>query len=216
MLSNLKIKNMKATVKIVMAISLLGTMISCKPTFNATKALQVEQNKNDIYKEIISNPVQLTSFIGEAQKNEEAKKILMKSHMEQMESGNMKMMMDKNPEMKEKMQSHMQTMMAKNPEMENKMMDKMMANKEKKQQMMMQMMNDTAMKQQMMKKMTEESADSPSERKIRCEEMMNDPEMMKMMMEKMHEQGMMDEGAMKKGKKMMDMKGKKENKKGHH
>jgi len=35
-------------------------------------------------------------------KNEPAKMILMKTHMEQMESGNMKMMMDKKPEMKEK------------------------------------------------------------------------------------------------------------------
>ncbi|MDZ4810060.1 MAG: hypothetical protein SGI96_17620, partial [Bacteroidota bacterium] len=117
---------MKTTVNFLMAISLMGTMISCKTTFNATETLQVEQNRNAIYKEIISNPVQLTNFISEAQKNEEAKKILMKAHMEQMESGSMKMMMDKNPEMKEKMQSHMQMMMDKNPEMEQKMQSKML------------------------------------------------------------------------------------------
>jgi len=49
-----------------------------------------------------------------------------------------------------------------------------------------------------------------------CEEMMNHPEMMKTMMEKMHEQGMMNKESMMKGKEKMDMKAKKENKKGHH
>ncbi len=84
--------------------------------------MQVEENRNAIYQEIISNPVQFTNFISEARKNEEAKKILMKTHMEQMESGNMKMMMDKNPEMMEEM---MQKMMEKNPEMMQKMKEKM-------------------------------------------------------------------------------------------
>jgi len=216
MLNNLKIKNMKPAVKIIMAISLLGTIIGCKPTFNAAKTLQVEQDKNAIYNEIISNPAQLANFLSETQKSEEAKKILMMAHIEQMESGNMEAMMNKNPEMKGKMQSHMQSMIEKNPEMEHKMMGKMMANKEQKQQMMIQMMNDTTMNQQMMQKMMEESAGSPSGRKMRCEEMMNHPEMMKTMMDEMHKQGMMDEGSMKKGKEMMDMKGRKRDKKGPH
>ncbi len=84
-----------------MTVGLVGTIISCKSTFNATETMQVEENRNAIYQEIISNPVQFTNFIRKAQKNDEAKKIMMK---DQMESGNMKMMMDKNPEMKEKMQ----------------------------------------------------------------------------------------------------------------
>jgi hypothetical protein len=46
--------------------------------------------------------------------------------------------------------------------------------------------------------------------------MMNHPEMMKTMMDEMHKQGMMDEGSMKKGKEMMDMKGRKRDKKGPH
>jgi len=77
-------------------------LASCKSTFNATETLSVEENRQAVYQEIISNPVQLTNFISEARKNEEAKMILMKGHMEQMESGNMKMMMEKNPEMQEK------------------------------------------------------------------------------------------------------------------
>jgi hypothetical protein len=80
-----------------MLIGLVGTMISCKSTFNATETLQVEQNREAIYQEIISNPIHFTNFISEAEKSEEAKKILMKAHMEQMElmeSGNMKIMME--------------------------------------------------------------------------------------------------------------------------
>ena len=86
---------MKTTVKLLMVIGILGTVISCKSTFNASETMQVEENRNAIYQEIISNPVQFTNFISEARKNEDAKKIMMKTHMEQMESGNMKMMMDK-------------------------------------------------------------------------------------------------------------------------
>ena len=36
------------------------------------------------------------------------------------------------------------------------------------------------------------------------------------MMDEMHKQGMIDEGSMKKGKEMMDMKGRKENQKEPH
>jgi len=170
-------KNMKSTVKILMIVGLVGTIFSCKSSFNATETMQVEQNRSAIYQEIISNPTQLTNFISEAQKNEEAKKMLMKAHMEQMESGNMKMMMEKNPEMKEKMQSHMQKMMEKNPEMMEKMQSKMLAKmmeSEKGRKMLMdEIHNNKTMKKEMKEKMMQ---------------MMNEnPEMMEEMMQKMME-----------------------------
>jgi hypothetical protein len=147
---------MKTTVNILMTIGLVGTMLSCKSTFNATETLQVEQNKNAIYQEIISNPVQFTNFISEAQKNEEAKKIMMKAHMEQMESGNMNMMMEKNSEMKEKMQS--------------KMLDKMMESEKGREMLMDEIHNNEMMKKEMKAKMMQ---------------MMNEnPEMMEEMMDK--------------------------------
>ncbi|MBU1760112.1 MAG: hypothetical protein KKB19_04605, partial [Bacteroidetes bacterium] len=168
---------MKTTVKILVAISLLGTISSCKTAFNATETLQVEQKRNAIYKEIISNPVQLSNFISEAQKNEDAKMILMKAQMDQMESGNMKMMMDKNPEMKQKMQSHMQMMMEKNPEMmkmmQSKMLDKMMDNEMGRKMLMDKIQTNNTMKDEMKEKMMQ---------------MMNEnPDMMQMMMQKMME-----------------------------
>ena len=147
---------MKTTVNILMTIGLVGTMLSCKSSFNATETLQVEQNRNAIYQEIISNPVQLTNFISEAQKNEEAKKIMMKAHMEQMESGNMNMMMEKNSEMKEKMQS--------------KMLDKMMESEKGREMLMDEIHNNEMMKKEMKAKMMQ---------------MMNEnPEMMEEMMDK--------------------------------
>ncbi|WP_170152915.1 hypothetical protein [Ulvibacter antarcticus] len=165
---------MKTTVKILMIIGVVGTMLSCKSSFNATETMQVEQNRNAIYKEIISNPVQLTNFINEAQKDQAAKKILMKAHMEQMESGNMKMMIEKNPEMKEKMQSHMQMMMEENPEMKQKMQSKMLA-KLMESEMGRKMLMDEIHKNEMMKK----------EMKAKMMQMMNEnPEMMEEMMEK--------------------------------
>lgn len=182
MFNNLK---MKTTVKILMAISLLGTMMSCKTTFNATETLQVEQNRNAIYKEIISNPVQLSNFINEAQKNEEAKKLLMKVQMEQMESGNMKMMMDKNPEMKEKMQSHMQMMMDKNPEMmqkmQSKMLDKMMESEMGRKMLMEKIHSNNMMKKEMMQ-MMDENPDMMEEMTQKMIE--KNPEMMQKMKKK--------------------------------
>ncbi|MBC7588022.1 MAG: hypothetical protein H7178_06635 [Chitinophagaceae bacterium] len=176
---------MKTTLKILMAISLLGTMMSCKTTFNATETLQVEQNRNAIYKEIISNPVQLSNFINEAQKNEEAKKLLMKVQMEQMESGNMKMMMDKNPEMKEKMQSHMQMMMDKNPEMmqkmQSKMLDKMMESEMGRKMLMEKIHSNNMMKKEMMQ-MMDENPDMMEEMTQKMIE--KNPEMMQKMKKK--------------------------------
>ena len=57
---------MKTALKILMAVGLVGTMLSCKTTFNASKTLQVEENRQALYQEIITNPTQLTNFIGEA------------------------------------------------------------------------------------------------------------------------------------------------------
>tara|TARA_E500000318_G_C3556192_1_gene211243 strand:- start:696 stop:1220 length:525 start_codon:yes stop_codon:yes gene_type:complete len=163
-------KKMKTISKIILTIGIVGTLVGCKSTFNAPETMQVEENRNAIYQEIISNPVQLTSFISEAWKNEEAKKILMKSHMESMESGNMKMMMDKNPEMKKKMQAHMQQMMEKNPEMKKKMqsnmLDRMMESKKGRKMLMERMHNNDMMKTEMkerMKKMMEKNPDMMKE-----------------------------------------------------
>ncbi|TLP74109.1 hypothetical protein [Maribacter sp. ACAM166] len=153
------------TVKILMAIGLVGTMVSCKSTFNATEILQVNKNKNAIYQEIITNPVQFTDFITEARKSEGAKKIMMKAHMEQMESGKMKMMMEKNPEMMQKMQSHMQIMMEKNPEMmqkmQSKMLNKMMESEKGREMLMDEIHNNKMMKKQMKTKMMQMMNENP-------------------------------------------------------
>jgi uncharacterized membrane protein len=175
MFINLTIKNMKTTVKILIVIGIVGTMISCKSTFNASETLSVEENRQAVYQEIISNPIQLTNFISEAQKNEEAKKVLMKAHMEKMESGNMKMMMDKNPDMKEKMQAHMQKMMENNPEMKEKMQSKML-DKIMESEAGRKMLMDKIHNNQMMK----------NEMKPQIMKMMDEnPEMMEEMMQKM-------------------------------
>lgn len=177
---------MKTTVKILMTIGLVGTMISCKSSFNATETMQVVENRNAIYQEIISNPIQFTNFISEARKNEEAKKILMKVNMEQMESGNMKMMMEKNPEMKEKMQSHMQKMMENNPEMkekmQSKMLDKMMENEKGRKMLMDKFHSNEKMKKDMKAKMMQMMDQNPEMMEEMMQKMMDkNPEMMKKM-----------------------------------
>ncbi|WP_223248924.1 DUF4175 domain-containing protein [Leeuwenhoekiella nanhaiensis] len=185
---------MKTTVKILMVIGLVGTMISCKSTFNATETLQVQENRDAIYQEIISNPIQFTKFISEAQKSKEAKKMLMKAHMEQMESGDMKMMMDKNPEMKEKMQSHMQKMMDKNPEMmekmQSKMLDKMMSGEKGRKMLMEKIHNNEMMKKTMKERMMQMMNENPEMMEAMMQKMMEkNPEMMKKMKEKMENKG---------------------------
>lgn len=188
---------MKTTTKILMTMAAVATLASCKSTFNASETMQVEENRNAIYQEIISNPVQFTSFISEARKNEEAKKILMKTHMEQMESADMKMMMQKNPEMKEKMQSHMQKMMEKNPEMmqkmRTKMMDKMMKNEKGRKMMMEKMHNNEMMKKAMKERMKKMMDENPEMMEEMMQKMMNDPKM-KEKMEKMKGKMKSDQG----------------------
>jgi hypothetical protein len=95
---------MKTIVKTLLIMAFIFTMVSCMETFNATETLQVDENRNAIYQEIISNPIQFTNFVSAAQKSEESKKILMKSHIVKMQS-HMQMMMDKNTEMMQMMES---------------------------------------------------------------------------------------------------------------
>ena len=187
-------KNMKTIVKTIMVMALIGTVVSCKSAFNATETLQVDENRNAIYQEIISNPIQFANFISEAQKSEEAKKILMKAHMEKMESGDMKMMMEKNPEMKAKMQSHMQMMMEKNPEMmqkmQSKMLDRMIASEEGRKMLMDEIHKNKMMKKEMKTKMMQMMDENPEMMEEMKQKMMEkNPEMMKKMKGNMKNEG---------------------------
>jgi hypothetical protein len=117
---------MKTIIREFLFISFIVLFVSCKATFNATETMENMENRNAIYQEIISNPNQFNEFIDLANENENAKKILMQKHMQMMESGKMKAMIEKNPEMKQKMKSHMEEMMKKNTEMKEKMQSKML------------------------------------------------------------------------------------------
>lgn len=188
-INKLKLIEMKntrtTTVKILMVIGLVGTMISCKSIFNATETMETQANRNAVYQEIISNPSQFSEFIDLAQQDEGAQKIMMQNHMQKMESGNMKMMMDKNPEMKEQMQSHMQMMMEKNPEMmqkmQAKMLDKMMESEKGRQMLMDEIHNNKLMKKEMKEKMMKMMDENPE---MMDEMMEKNPEMKEKMKQK--------------------------------
>ena len=191
---------MKTIVKTVLLIITVGSMISCKSTFNASETMGVQGNRTAVYQEIISSPSQFSEFIELAQKDEGAKMIMMQKHMQMMESGSMKMMMEKNPEMKQKMKTHMEKMMADNSEMkekmQTKMLDKMMESSEGRMMLMQKMHENKAMQGEM--------KENPAMMEMMMKKMQENPDMMKKMMEMMQENP-----EMMKKMKGMDMKDKK-------
>lgn len=184
---------MKTIVKTLLIIIAVGTLVSCKSTFNAAETMEVQDNRNALYQEIISNPSQFSEFIDLAQQNEGAQKIMMQNHMQMMESGKMKTMMEKNPEMKQKMKSQMQKMMEENPEMKEKMqtmmLDKMLENPEGRKMLMQKMHENKEMQGEMKEKMMEKMKENPAMMEEMMEEMMEkmmeNPEMNEKMKEKM-------------------------------
>ena len=147
---------MKLIVKTLLIIVVVGTMVSCKSTFNGTETMEVQDNRNALYQEIISNPSQFNELIGLAQQDEVARKIMMQSHMQMMESGKMKAMMEnnpemqeENPEMKDKMQSKMLEKMLESPEGRKMLLQKMYENKEIQAEMREKMMGNSEMKNKM-------------------------------------------------------------------
>ena len=174
---------MKTIKKTLLLIVAIGTLISCKSTFNAAETMEVQGNRNALYQEIISNPSQFSEFIDLAQQNEGAKKVMMQNQMQLMESGKMKTMMEKNPEMKQKMKSHMEKMMEENPEMKEKMqakmLDKMLESPEGRKMLMQKMHENKEMQGEMKEKMMEKMKENPA--------------MMEEMMAKMKEKGMTDD-----------------------
>ena len=66
----IKMKNMKTIVKTLMIIGAVGTLVSCKSTFNATETMETQANRNAVYQEIISKPSQFSEFINLAQQDE--------------------------------------------------------------------------------------------------------------------------------------------------
>ncbi|TDD97929.1 hypothetical protein E0F76_07470 [Flavobacterium cellulosilyticum] len=179
---------MKKIVKTLLIIITLGSMISCKSTFNASETMGIQGNRSAVYQEIISNPNQFKEFIDLANKDEEANKIMMHSHMQMMESGNMKKMMEKDPEMKQKMKTHMAKMMEENSEMkekmQTKMLDKMMESSEGRMMLMHKMHENKDMQGEMM--------ENPAMMEMMMEKMQKNPDMMKMMMEKIQDKDMKD------------------------
>ena len=53
---------MKKIVKTLLIIITLGSMISCKSTFNASKTMGIQGNRSAVYQEIISNPNQFKEY----------------------------------------------------------------------------------------------------------------------------------------------------------
>ncbi len=173
-----------------MIIATVGTLGNCKSAFNASETMEIQGNRNAVYQEIISDLSQFSEFIEQAQQNEGAQKIMMQQHMQKMESGNMKMMMEKSPEMKEKMQSHMQMMMEKNPEMmqkmQSKMLGKMMESEKGRKMLMDEIHNNKTMKDAMKAKMMEMMDENPEMMEEMKQKMMEkNPEMKKKMKGKM-------------------------------
>lgn len=181
----LKSSKMKTIVKILLIIGVIVSLTGCKSTFNASETMAEQENRNAVYQEIISSPNQFNEFIDRAQQDEGARKLMMKKHMEMMESGKMKAMMENNPEMKEKRKAHMQKMMEDNPEMKEEMqkmmLDKMLKNQEGRKMLMQKMHESKEMKEVMKEKMKE----NPEMMEAMMEKMMNNPEMKEKMMEKM-------------------------------
>lgn len=188
---------MKTIVKTLLVFSVIGSLMSCKSTFNAYETMENQENRNALYQEIISNQSQFSEFIDLAQQNDGAQKIMMQNHMQMMESGKMKTMMEKNPEMNQKMKSHMQKMMEENPEMKEKMqvmmLDKMLGSSEGRKMLMQKMHENKEMQGEMMEKMKE----NPAMMEEMIKKMMENPEMKEKMMQKMKEKD--------KGMKMREM-----------
>lgn len=171
-------KNLK-----LLALGVIGMflMSGCSATFNAPEVLEDDENRNEIYRNIVSDQDKFEDLLDMAANNEMAKKTLMQNHMQMMNSGKMETMMKKNPEMKEKIKKMMQEKMEKDPEMK-KMMGKMMKKR---------MEEDPEMKEKMMHEMMHSMENNPEMRKKMMQGMMKkmkeNPRIMQEMMEKMHD-----------------------------
>ncbi|MDP3945484.1 MAG: hypothetical protein Q8Q51_06275, partial [Lutibacter sp.] len=54
---------MKNILKLSMITTLLLLIVSCKSTFNASETLQNDENRKQLYQNIISDPVKFTEFL---------------------------------------------------------------------------------------------------------------------------------------------------------
>ena len=54
---------MKNIQKLLMTATLLLLVVSCKPTFNAAQVLQSDENRKELYKNIVSDPVKFSEFL---------------------------------------------------------------------------------------------------------------------------------------------------------
>lgn len=148
---------MKTISRTLLIIGIMGAFVSCKSSFDAAETMELQNNRQAVYQEIISNPEQMKEFTQMAQEDQGARKIMMQSHMEMMESGKLMEMMKNNPEMKEQMKENMQNMMQNNPEMmenmRSKMTEKMMKSAEGRKKLMEAMKENSDMKKEMMQEM---------------------------------------------------------------
>jgi hypothetical protein len=175
---------MRTVIKTLLIFGVIGSLLSCKSTFNAYETMENQENRNALYQEIISNQSRFKEFADLAQKNEGAQKIMIQNLMQMMESGKMKTMMEKNPEMKQKMKSQMQKMMEENPEMKDKMqammLDKMLESPEGRKVLMQKMNENKEMQGEMKEKIMQKMKENPA----MMEEMMENPEMNEKMKQK--------------------------------
>jgi hypothetical protein len=178
-------------------ISAFGLLLtSCGAPRTAPEAMAENEFRNQVYREIANDQSKFMEFMQVVHNNDEAEKWLLKDHFDMMENGQMKKVMEKNPEMKEKMKKMMHEKMENDPEMQKKMQDKMKSK----------MMADPEMKKAMMEKMHADMKANPEMAEKMMDHMIQFLHENPALMEKMKAKMKAHQEEMKAGKKKGDHK----------
>ena len=160
---------------------------SCGANKSTAEQLEDEDYKNRMFQTIVTDEGNFTDLLEKAHNIRQAELILIKDHLDMMESGKVSALVANHPDLQERMKSMMQQKLNENPELCLNVKDRLMEDQEfrnaVKDQLREEMANDPEMVDMMIVKMTED----PEMRKKVVDKMMEDEEMKMLILQEMEE-----------------------------
>ncbi|TDQ31184.1 hypothetical protein [Zeaxanthinibacter enoshimensis] len=162
-------------------------MASCGANKSTAEQLEDEDYKNRMFQTIVSDEDNFTDLLEKAHNIRQAELILIKDHLDMMESGKVKSLVADQPELQQRMKALMQEKLNENPQLCLNVKDKLMEDQDFREAVMADLRDDFANDPEMVDMVIVRMSEDSEFRKEILRRMMEDEEMKMMIRKDMEE-----------------------------
>lgn len=151
-------------------------MTACGGYKEAGEAFEDDDFRDQAYGQIINSENYFNEFLEEANDSDQAQLWLLKNHLQHMENGTMKPLVENNPELKQRMKSIMESKLKENPQLCKSVQDELMADEDFRLMVIKEVEADLSNNPELMDAMIDRLMEQPDKFKVVLKRMLDDEE----------------------------------------